>query len=96
VSEEVLRRLGQEIHQRRKARGMTRVDLANESGIHRNYLMSVERGDRNVSVRNLMRIALALGTTLPELLVPVFAAQTPPVEPPGDLPGDGTGFSSGQ
>ena len=51
---------------------MSRVDLAAASGLHRNYLMSVERGDRNISMANLLRIAAALGTTVPELLSKVI------------------------
>ncbi len=50
---------------------MSRVDLATASGLHRNYLMSVERGDRNISVTNLLRIAAALGVTVPQLLATV-------------------------
>jgi transcriptional regulator with XRE-family HTH domain len=71
VSEEVLQRLGLEIRRLREENGMSRVDLATASGLHRNYLMSVERGDRNISVTNLLRIAAALGVTVPQLLATV-------------------------
>ncbi|MGQ0524031.1 MAG: helix-turn-helix domain-containing protein [Betaproteobacteria bacterium] len=38
------------------------------TGLHRTYVGSVERGERNVSIDNLERFARALGVALPVLL----------------------------
>ena len=42
-------------------RGLSQEALADESGINRTYLSSVERSERNVSIDNIDRIAKALG-----------------------------------
>lgn len=49
-------------------RGLTQEELAEIVGLHRTYVGSVERGERNVSVDNMEAIAQALGEGLPELL----------------------------
>ena len=38
------------------------------AGIHRTYIGAVERGERNVSIDNMERIAAALGANITELL----------------------------
>jgi transcriptional regulator with XRE-family HTH domain len=43
-------------------------DLAEESGLHRTYVGSVERGERNISVDNMECLARAVGVDLIELL----------------------------
>jgi len=47
---------------------MSQEDLAELSGLHRTYIGSVERGERNISVDNMERIAQALGVDITNLL----------------------------
>lgn len=48
--------------------GYSQESFADVVGVHRTYMGSVERGERNLSLRNLERIALALGIPLSTLL----------------------------
>jgi transcriptional regulator with XRE-family HTH domain len=50
--------------------GMSQEELAGESGLHRTYIGSVERGERNLSVDNIERLAVALNVPPSELLAP--------------------------
>jgi hypothetical protein len=67
----VRERLGRRIRSLRALRGWTQGDLAEASGLHRSYVSSVERGERNVGVENLVLLADAFGVTLAELLAEV-------------------------
>ena len=61
--------LGQRIRLVRADRGMTLADVARETGLSTGFLSQVENGLTNVSLGALYRIAGALRTTAPELLV---------------------------
>ena len=52
----------------RKAAGLSQEQLAGEAGLHRTYVGSIERAERNVSLDNIERIAAALRTQASELL----------------------------
>jgi transcriptional regulator with XRE-family HTH domain len=62
-----LRELGFRLRERRLARGLTQEQLAGRCGLHRTFIGSVERGERNVSILNLRQIARTLRVPLPEL-----------------------------
>ncbi len=60
--------LGKEIRYRRYDMGYSQADFAHELHLNRSYYGGIERGERNLSVLNLTRIAIGLNTTLAELL----------------------------
>jgi len=62
-----LRDLGLQIRERRLARKWTQADLAQRCQLHRTFIGSVERGERNISVLNLRLIARILRVTLTDL-----------------------------
>ncbi len=52
----------------RHSMGWSQEDLAEAAGLHRTYVGAVERQERNVSIDNIERIAIALETSLSDLL----------------------------
>lgn len=65
---ELLTTLGRNVARLRARKAWTQERLAEETGLHRTYVGGVERGERNISVRNLARIATALDSTPSALL----------------------------
>lgn len=60
--------LARNIRQLRAGKAISQEALAELAGLHRTYLGSIERGERNVSIDNIGRLADALGVTVSELL----------------------------
>jgi transcriptional regulator with XRE-family HTH domain len=63
-----LRELGYRIREHRQAREWTQAQLAEKCRLHRTFIGSVERGERNVSILNLRLIAKVLRLSLADLL----------------------------
>lgn len=53
---------GKRVRRRRLALHLTQEELAERCGLHFTYVGSLERGERNVSLINIVRIAAALKT----------------------------------
>lgn len=66
--EQELLRLGQSIRAQRKALGLTQEALADAAGIDRAHMGKIERGERNVTLLNLSRIARAMDRRPSEVL----------------------------
>ena len=60
--------VGLRIRTLRKAKGFSQEDFADHCGIHRTYMGSMERGEKNVSLEILARVASGLKISLSELL----------------------------
>ena len=59
---------GRAVREQRDQVGISQEELAHRSGMHRTYIGGIERGERNLSYTNLLRLARALGVRPSELL----------------------------
>jgi transcriptional regulator with XRE-family HTH domain len=57
------REFGDRLRELRLGAGMTQEQLADSAGLHRTYVGSVERGERNVSLVAMWQLAEVLRTT---------------------------------
>lgn len=64
-------KIGSQIRGLREAEGYSQEDFAAEVGMDRSYMGGVERGERNLAVLNLIRIAKALEVEVGELFPPI-------------------------
>jgi transcriptional regulator with XRE-family HTH domain len=61
-------RFAENLREMRKAQGISQEKLAELAGLHRTYIGSVERGERNITIDNMERLARALDITIQALL----------------------------
>lgn len=54
-------KIGLAVRTRRLECGWSQEDLSFEAGLHRTYIGAIERGEKNVTVKNLIKVAEALG-----------------------------------
>ncbi|TKR22059.1 helix-turn-helix transcriptional regulator [Cellulomonas hominis] len=78
---ELQRTVGRNIRRIRAARELSQEELAELIGNHRTYVGSVERGERNLSLRSLERLAAGLGVDPVALLAPPAPGEPAPREP---------------
>lgn len=65
----VLTQVGARLRELRRKLGISQEELAERASLHRTYVGGIERGERNVAVLNLVRLAAALKVEPAELLV---------------------------
>jgi len=64
---DVLARFGQRVRERRMLLGLSQEAFADRCRLDRTYISGIERGKRNVSLRNIEVIARTLGISISEL-----------------------------
>jgi len=60
ADDDIVKRIGLNITIMRERRGLTQEKLAELAGLHRAYIGQIERGEKNIGLRNLQKIAKAL------------------------------------
>jgi transcriptional regulator with XRE-family HTH domain len=61
-------RFAARVREERLSKGFSQEALAEAADLHRTYISSIERCERNVTVDNMERIAIALGVDISDLL----------------------------
>jgi transcriptional regulator with XRE-family HTH domain len=62
------KRIGQRVRAFREKRNISQEELADICGLHRTYVGSVERGERNLTVTSLQTLAKGLRVTMAEIV----------------------------
>ena len=62
--------VGGRVRELRGERGISQEELAARAGLHRNYVGRVERGERDIGITALGRLAAAVGVSLAEFFAP--------------------------
>jgi transcriptional regulator with XRE-family HTH domain len=65
---EINKKVGLNIRKYREKKNWTQEQLAFEADLHRAYIGHVERGEKNIGIKNLEKIAKTLGTSCAKLL----------------------------
>lgn len=65
---EIKKKVGTTIRRYRKEKGWTQEKLAFVSDLHRAYIGHIERGEKNIGLENLEKIAKALKTSVKNLV----------------------------
>lgn len=69
-NDDIRKRFGARLRQLRTERGWSQEAFADLAKLHRTYIGHVERGEQNLSLVNIERVAATLGVSLAELFAP--------------------------
>ena len=68
MKKKTLVRFGRKIRNTRENQGFSQEELASKAGVHRTYIGMVERGEKNITLMTMKKIASALETRISSLL----------------------------
>ena len=79
---DLLTAFGAAVRRLRQERGWSQEAFADRAGVHRTYMGAIERGERNLSLLNIGRIAIALRVPLAALMAEVDWSPDAAARPP--------------
>lgn len=63
----ILKNFGNAVREQRKLRGFSQEELSFRAGLHRTYIGMIERGEKNITLVNIEKIAKALNVNIKDL-----------------------------
>lgn len=67
MNKSLLEKFGQRVREERKKLGLSQEELAARAEVHRTYIGMIERGEKNITLLNIEKIAKALNLEISEL-----------------------------
>lgn len=67
MAQTMRKKFGKRIRELRLEKGWSQEQFADEVGVHRTYIGAVERGEQNIALDNIERVAKRLGISVEEL-----------------------------
>jgi transcriptional regulator with XRE-family HTH domain len=64
MSQVIRNKFGKRIRSLRLEKGWSQEELADKVGLHRTYIGAIERGEQNVSIDNIAKLAKTLGISV--------------------------------
>jgi len=64
---ELSKEFGARVRKLRNVLGLSQEELAEKAGVHRTYIGMIERGEKNITLSNIEKIASALGVSVDKL-----------------------------
>ena len=68
MTEDILIRFGNKVREERLKSGISQEALAEIAGVHRTYIGMIERAEKNITLKNIEKIAKALKISIDKLL----------------------------
>ncbi len=66
-TEQILVNFGNKVREIRKSKNLSQEDLADKADLHRTYIGMIERAEKNITLLNIQKIAIALEIDIKEL-----------------------------
>lgn len=67
MKKNLVAKFGQKIREERLKQELSQEGLAEKASLHRTYIGMIERGEKNITLLNIQKLALALGLSLSDL-----------------------------
>lgn len=68
MKQEILLKFGDNVREERLKKGLSQEELARKAGVHRTYIGMIERGEKNITLTNIKKVANALDLKLDRLM----------------------------
>jgi len=68
MKREILIKFGKKVREERTKLGLSQEELASRAGVHRTYIGMIERAEKNITLENIEKIAMALKIPLNKLM----------------------------
>lgn len=67
IDSAILKLFGDKVRELRKEKGLSQEELADKAGLHRTYIGMIERSEKNITLINIEKIAIALEISVAKL-----------------------------
>jgi len=68
IKKKILVEFGDRVRELRKEKELSQEELADKAGLHRTYIGMIERGEKNITLTSIEKIAKALAVSIKELM----------------------------